>query len=206
MIEYKKNFHTDSNLEDANSVPIRWIDINQLKANDNDDKFTKWWFILYGNRNLAKRWWLLFIPLINFVYMFILFVFYIIPSPFRLLKINNQLNHLYKNSCDIEDSKNISRIIRNSNHLYGICKWGRSYEYSRKVLLESKYKSIRRYNDDIFIIEDSNTKFGIFNASTSIWIAPCDNDSIYISKEGYLVVTKQSQKTLYNRSGYRIIK
>ncbi len=82
-------------------------------------------------------------------------------------------------------------------------KFGGSKFYSNKM---GWYKSIRRYNDDIFIIEDNSKKFGIFNAGTSIWIAPCDNDSIYISKEGYLVVTKQSQKTLYNRSGYRIIK
>lgn len=25
----QKNFHTDLNLEEANSIPIRWVDINQ---------------------------------------------------------------------------------------------------------------------------------------------------------------------------------
>lgn len=202
--KFRNNFEQFSQEEELKDRNIRWVDIQKLAHEDND-AFTKADFICYGNRQLRKKWWLLFIPLINFV-IIIQGMIYMLTAPIRLSVNNKLLRKLYSNACDIEDIGKLFRIIRNNQGYLGLCIWGKSFEYKRKMILTPIYNRIMRCNDDTFVITDRNNKMGLYNSTNEAWILPCINDKIAIYANDLLIVTNNGTSSQYSFSGYRIVK
>lgn len=65
-IKFRSNYEQLSREKEIKDINIHWIDIQKLALEDNDN-FIKSDFIFYGNRQFRKKWWLIFIPFINFV-------------------------------------------------------------------------------------------------------------------------------------------
>ena len=200
----RNDFDQFSRREELKDRNIRWVDIQRLAHEDND-VFTKADFICYGNRQLRKRWWLLFIPIIN-IFICIQGLIYILTAPIRLSINNKQLRKLYSNATDIEDIDKLYRIIRNDQGYLGLCIWGKSFEYKRKLILLPAYNRIIRCNDDSFVITDKNSKMGLYNSTNRTWMLPCINDKIAIYANDLLIVTNNGTSSQYSFSGYRIVK
>lgn len=200
----KSNFEQFSCGEELKDRKIRWVDIQRLAHEDND-VFTKADFIFYGNRQLLKKWWLLIIPIIN-IFISIQCLIYILTAPIRLSINNKLLRELYSNANDIEDIDKLYRIIRNEQGYLGLCVWGKSFEYKRKLILPPIYNRIIRCNDDSFVITDKNGKMGLYNSTNNKWMLPCANDKITIYANDLLIVVNNGTSSQYSFSGYRIAK
>lgn len=170
-IKFRSNFEQSSRGKEIKDINIHWIDIQKLALEDNDN-FTKSDFIFYGNRQLRKKWWFLFIPFINLV-VIIQGLIYLLTAPIRLNKNNKQLRKLHSNANDIEDVNKLYRIIRNNQGLLGLCMWGKNFEFKRKIILQPVYVRIIRCNDDTFVITNQDKKMGLYNSMNGTWILPC---------------------------------
>lgn len=200
----RNNFEQFSRGEELKDRNIRWVDIQKLALEDKD-VFTKADFVCYGNRQFRKKWWLLFIPIIN-IFICIQGLIYILTAPIRLSINNKQLRKLYSNTYDIEDIDKLYRIIRNEQGYLGLCIWGKSFEYKRKLILPPIYNRIIRCNDDSFVITDKNSKMGLYNSTNNKWMLPCTNDKITIYANDLLIVTNNGTSSQYSFRGYHIAK
>lgn len=202
--KFRSNFEQSSRGKEIKDINIHWIDIQKLALEDNDN-FTKSDFIFYGNRQFRKKWWLLFIPFINFV-VIIQGLIYLLTAPIRLNKNNKQLRKLHSNANDIEDVNKQYRIIRNNQGFLGLCMWGKNFEFKRKIILQPVYVRIIRCNDETFVITNQDKKMGLYNSRNGTWILPCTNDNIAIFANDLLIVTNNGTSSQYSFGGYRIIK
>lgn len=183
---------------------VKWLDFKSLERASDDKDFDLFSFIIFGSRFVSKRWWWLFIPLLNlYICFFILLA--VITFPLRLYINSSQLRRLIKNVYDIEDTNSPFRLIRNRRGDIGLCKWGKSYEFSRKVLLEPQYIDIARWRDDGFIITDKNYKMGLYDPIKEKWTFPCECRKIEIESKCIINVTKNNISQRYNNYGERIL-
>lgn len=183
---------------------MKWIDFKTLERDDIDEKFGLFEFIFYNNRECEEKWWYIFIPLLNFIYGFYLAVV-LITTPIRIYIHINQTNKLRKYAYDIEDTWNKYRLIRSINGDLGLCEWGLPYAYSRKVLLETKYKRIDRWKNDGYIVTNKQNKMGLYDASKNNWIFPCECKQIKIESDNVIVVITNNHSQRYNIHGDRIL-
>ena len=183
---------------------IQWIDFKALERDDVDEKFGLFDFIFWGSREMLKDWWWVFIPILNFVYLFV-FLIVFLTIPLRCYINASQLRTLRKNAYDIEDTYSDFRLIRNSSGDIGLCEWGESFSFSRKVLLPSQYAKIDRWREYEFIVTDKNNKMGLYSTEIFKWIFPCDCDNINIESNDIIKVTVNNKSQRYNNKGDRII-
>lgn len=181
---------------------IQWIDFKALERDDVDEKFGLLDFLLFGSRWVLKHGWWLLIPPLSFV-IAISVSSACISMPIRWYIHYNQLKRLRLNAYDIEYTYSDFRLIRNVSGDIGLCKWGESFEFSRKVLLPSQYVKIERWSAERFIVTDKNNKMGLF--STDKWIFPCSCDNISIESNDIINVTINNKSQRYNSKGDRII-
>ena len=183
---------------------IQWIDFKALERDDFDENFGLFSFVFWGSRYAEKHWWWILIPLLNFVYILGL-LFAWITAPTRVYINSKQLRELRKNAYDIEDTYSLYRLIRDVNGNIGLCEWGESFEFSRKVLLPSQYVKIDRWGTDRYIVTDKNNKMGLYSADDYEWIFPCTCDNIRIESNDIVSVTTNDRSQRYNSKGDRII-
>lgn len=183
---------------------IQWIDFKALERDDVDENFGLFSFIFWGSREIEKKWWWVFIPVLNFMYL-LAFLIAFITFPLRCFINANQLRKLRKNAYDIEDTCSLYRLIRDVNGNIGLCEWGKSFEFSRKVLLPPQYVKIDRWGTYRCIVTDKNNKMGLYNAADCEWIFPCTCDSIRIESNDIVSVTTNGRSQRYNSKGDRII-
>ncbi|MBQ8364674.1 MAG: hypothetical protein IJX41_02150 [Bacteroidaceae bacterium] len=184
---------------------IQWIDFKALERDDVDENFGLLSFIFWGTRDLEKRKWWGIIPILNLIYL-PGFLISFITFPLRCFINASQLRKLRKNAYDIEDTYSDFRLIRNASGDIGLCEWGKSFEFSRKVLLPSQYAKIDRWGLDRFIVTDKNNKMGLFSSETCKWIFPCSCDNIVIESTDIINVTINNKSQRYNSKGDRIIR
>lgn len=183
---------------------IQWIDFRALERDDVDEKFGLFDFIFWGSRYANKHWWWSFIPLLN-ISLILAIVITWITIPLRLYINSSQLRKLRKNAYDIEDTYSDFRLIRNASGDIGLCEWGKSFEFSRKVLLPSQYVKIDRWGVDGFIVTDKNNKMGLFSTETCKWIFPCSCDNISIESDDIINIIIDNRSQRYNSKGDRIV-
>lgn len=183
---------------------IKWIDFKTLERISKDDDFGIYDFIFWGTRSIYEKWWWIFIPILNFIYLFA-FIISFITFPLRCFINANQLKKLRRNAYDIEDTCSLYRLIRDVNGNIGLCEFGESFEFSRKVLLPSQYVKIDRWGVDEFIVTDKNNKMGIYSAQNNKWLFPCTCDNISIESDDIINVTINNKSQRYNSKGERII-
>lgn len=183
---------------------IQWIDFKALERDDVDENFGLLSFIFWGTREIEKKWWWVLIPILNFIYL-LAFLIAFITFPLRCFINSNQLRKLRKNAYDIEDTCSLYRLIRDVNGNIGLCEWGESFEFSRKVLLPSQYVKIDRWGVDGFIVTDKNNKMGLFSTEICKWIFPCSCDNISIESNDIINVIINNRSQLYNSKGDRIV-
>ena len=183
---------------------IQWIDFRALERDDVDEKFGLFDFCFYGSRWVSKHWWWGFIPPLNGLLMISILSAWI-SMPFRWYISSRQLRKLRKNAYDIEHTFSDFRLIRNLGGDVGLCEWGESFEFSRKVLLLSQYAKIDRWQESGFIVTDRNNKMGLYSTENFKWIFPCMCDNISIESNDIINVTINNKSQLYNIKGDRII-
>lgn len=184
---------------------IHWIDFKALERDDVNEKFGLFEFLFWGSPWVEKRaWWLLVPPLNGLIMISILSAW--ISMPIRWYISSNQLRRLRQNAYDIEDTSSDFRLIRNVSGDIGLCEWGKSFEFSRKVILPSQYIKIARYGIGGFIVTDKNNKMGLFSTEACKWIFPCYCDNISIESNGIINVTINKKTLRYNSKGDRIIR
>lgn len=185
---------------------IQWIDFRALVRDDSGDPdFGVGSFIFFGNRHLKNlEWWWFLIPGVNMM-PGIAYIAMLLTAPIRLLIINSQMGKLKRNAYDIEYTTRYLRLIRNKNGDLGLCAWGDSYEYCRKVLLESQYAKIERWQEQGFVVTDKTGKMGLFDAYTEKWILPCEYEELSIESEQVIKATIKGHSQCYNIKGDRII-
>lgn len=185
---------------------IQWIDFRALVRDDScDPDFGVGSFIFFGNRHLKNLgWWWFLIPGLN-VMPGIAYIVMLVTSPIRLLIINSQMSKLKKNAYDIENTARYLRLIRNKNGDLGLCVWGDAYEYSRKVLLESQYAKIERWQECGFILTDKTGKMGVYDAASEKWVLACEHEEIFVESEQLVRATARGHSQRYNIKGDRII-
>lgn len=179
---------------------IQWIDFKALERDDVDEKFGLFDFIFLGSRFICKYWWLYWLPILNIAIILVW-----ITIPLRLYINSSQLRKLRKNAYDIEDTYSDFRLIRNVSGDIGLCEWGKSFEFSRKVLLPSQYVKIDRWGVDGFIVTDKNNKMGLFSTETCKWIFPCSCDNISIESDDIINIIIDNRSQRYNSKGDRIV-
>lgn len=183
---------------------INWIDFKALERDDVDEKFELFDFLFFGSRWVKKRAWWVFVPPLNGL-IAISILSALISMPIRWYISSNQLRWLRKNAYDIEDTCSLYRLIRDVNGNIGLCEWGESFEFSRKVLLPSQYVKIDRWGVDGFIVTDKNNKMGLFSTETCKWIFPCSCDNISIESNDIINVIINNRSQRYNSKGDRIV-
>lgn len=183
---------------------MKWIDFKSLERDDVCDDFGMFDFLFYGSRYAYKHWWWVFIPLLNFCIAIGLVIAWI-TIPFRLIVHLRQLAVLRKSAYDIEDTISDFRLIRSENGYLGLCEWGLSYEFSRRVVIEPKYAKIVRWQEDGYIVTDRNGKMGLYSTQDAKWIfQPCC-ENIAVESDSVVVVTAQNRTQRYNIKGDRIL-
>ena len=183
---------------------INWIDFKALERNDVDEKFGLFDFLFYGSRWTHKRSWWVIIPLLN-AYLVIACMFAWITIPLRWYINSSQLRKLRKNAYDIEDTYSTFRLIRNVNGYLGLCEWGLSFEFSRKVLLESQYVRIIRWQENAFIVTNKNNKMGLYRTGDNKWVLPCEYEQINIISSDIVLAKVNGRSQHYNIFGDRIM-
>lgn len=183
---------------------MNWIDFKALERDDVDEKFGLFEFLFYGSRWVEKRaWWAIVPPLNGLIAISLLSAW--ISMPIRWYISSNQLRRLRQNAYDIEDTYSDFRLIRNVSGDIGLCEWGKSFEFSRKVLLPSQYVKIDRWGVDGFIVTDKNNKMGLFSTETCKWIFPCSCDNISIESDDIINIIIDNRSQRYNSKGDRIV-
>ena len=194
---------------------INWIDfrtlVRQTKIDDDKDDFGLFSFIFDGARGAGisnVSWWWILIPGLN-VIPALYIAFMIVTSPIRLLIIAFQKSKLRKNAYDIEDTTtSLARLIRNKKGDIGLCVWGDSYEYSRKVILKPKYCKIDRRvfkgNNLGFIVTDKMGKMGLY-IEPGKWLFTCVCDNIKVVSDDLIIITINNNSQHYNSKGERVI-
>lgn len=132
----------------------------------------------------------------------------IVTSQIRLLIIAFQKSKLRKNAYDIEDTTSLARLIRNKNGDIGLCIWGDSYEYSRKIILKPKYCKIDKRefkgNNLGFIVTDKMGKMGLY-IEPGRWLFPCVYDNIKVVSDDLIITAINNNSQHYNSNGERVI-
>lgn len=183
---------------------IQWLDFNALERDDVDEKFGKFEFLFFGSRWVYKRaWWALIPPLNGLLMISILSAW--ISMPFRWYLSSKQLKQLRLNAYDIEDTLSNFRLIRNFNGDIGLCEWGESFEFSRKVLLVSQYAKIERWQDCGYIVTGKDNKMGLYSTEYFKWILPCTCDNISVESNDVINITINNRSQRYNIKGDRIL-
>lgn len=183
---------------------IKWIDFKALERVSIDKNFGLIDFLFFGSRKILKYWWYLIIPFLNAIYAFIWF-FYFVTFPIRWYMHYSQTKELRNNAYDIEDTACNFRLIRNRRGYIGLCEWGDSYEFSRKVILESKYLEIERLHVDRYVVTDRNHKKGMYSPLSHKWIIPCECKDIEIESNRIIRVTINGRNYRYNINGDRVL-
>ena len=183
---------------------IKWIDFRALERDDVDEEFGLFEFMFMGTRYINKHWWWIFIPFLN-ISLILGVVITWISIPIRLYVNASQLRKLRKNAYDIEDTSFDFRLIRNVRGDLGLCEWGKTYEFSRKILLTPQYVKVDRWNEYCFIVTDKNYKMGLYRAGNNEWILPCTCDKITIVSDDIVNATMQGRSQRYNIKGDRIL-
>lgn len=187
-----------------NTSKIHWIDFKALERDDVDENYSFLDFLIFGNRWVHKNFWWLMIPPLTIVPA-ISGLFSFISMPLRWYINGAQLKKLRSNAYDIEDTNSYFRLIRNENGNIGLCEWGESYEFSRKVILPSQYAKIERLNNEVYIITDLSGKMGLYNTVENKWIFMCTCDKISIKSDNIIDVTINKISQRYNYKGDRIL-
>lgn len=131
-------------------------------------------------------------------------VFYALSAVILLVypAINSRYHLNVSGIVDIEDTASRYKIIRSSNGLYGLSKWGRK---SSRRRLGMRYRDIRRVSEELFIVAESESgNCGLYNAAQKNFIIPIKFDSIEL-RGGYLYVKNGSDVFKYTDHGYRVV-
>lgn len=183
---------------------MKWLDFKALERDDVDKKWGLFDFLFWGSREFEKKWWFMLIPILNGMYA-IVFLFVLITIPVRLCIHIEQTKKLRKNAYDIEDTCNQYRLIRNMKGDIGLCEWGLTYTYSRRVLIETQFKQIDRWGNDGYIVTNKRSKMGLFDASKNKWVFPCEYEKLIVESDDVIVVCTNNYRQRYNINGDRIL-
>ena len=165
-------------------------------------------FIRYENDKAPKltkendwSWLLLFVPIINILYILMMFVAYIALLVIIIKGILSRRT-IARYAYDIEVNTYNIKLIRNKEGNIGICNW--EDWYNNKLLIKPSYNNIQRIDEYSYIIK-KDCKFGLYNAKQEKLILDCQYDSISNIHDNVYEAHQNGQMTKYNIEGDRIL-